>query len=185
VGYELLGLGGNQWPVVVASADNEQGEIPLIVNFSSTGTIDPDGTIASYLWNFGDGATSTSANPQHTYTSPGQYVVTLTVTDNQGVTSTGTVSIDAEAPNIPPVAKFIVTPPGGRAPLNVVLTSDESYDPDGELGNRHWTFSDGGEYWGETAFHTFTQPGTYTVRLTVFDDDGATGTSAQTVIVTP
>jgi PKD repeat protein len=184
VGYRLLGAGGNQWPIAVASADTQGGDIPLIVNFSSTGTTDLDGTIVSYLWDFGDGASSTTPNPQHTYTIPGKYVATLTVADNQGVKSTDTVSFEASAPNIRPIAKFIVTPPGGKAPLDVVLTSDESYDPDGEIGNRHWTFSDGGDYWGETAFHTFTRPGTFTVRLTVFDNDGATGTSSRAVVVT-
>jgi PKD repeat protein len=149
IGYELYGEGGNQWPIAVATANTSGGDIPLAVTFDSTGTTDLDGTIASYLWDFGDGATSTSQNPQHTYTVASKYVVTLTVTANLGVKTTDSVSIAATAPNIAPIAKFIVTSPGGRAPLNVVLTSDESYDPDGAIGNRHWTFSDGGDYWGE------------------------------------
>jgi len=184
IGYELYGEDGNQWPIAVATANMANGNIPLTVTFDSTGTTDLDGTIGSYLWDFGDGATSTSQNPEHTYTVAGKYVVTLTVTDNLGVKSTDTVSVEATAPNIAPVAKFIVTPPTGRAPLNVVLTSDESYDPDGAIGNRHWTFSDGGDYWGETAFHTFSRPGSFRVTLTVFDNENATGQSSQTVIVT-
>ncbi len=183
VGYQLRGAGGNQWPVAVASADREGGDTPLAVTFSSVGSTDLDGSIASYAWDFGDGATSTNANPQHTYTAAGKYVVTLTVTDNLGVSTTNTVSLDVTAPNILPIAKFIVTPPTGRAPLDVVLTSDGSYDPDGAIGNRHWNFSDGGDYFGNTAYHTFSRAGTYTVRLTVFDDRGAKGISAQTVVV--
>jgi PKD repeat protein len=184
IGYQLYGQAGNQWPIAVATANTSSGDIPLTVTFDSTGTTDLDGTIVSYFWDFGDGTTSTSQNPQHTYTVPGKYVATLTVTDNLGVKSTDTASVEATAPNMAPVAKFIVTPPGGRAPLNVVLTSDESYDPDGAIGNRHWTFSDGGDYWGETAFHTFSRPGTFRVTLTVFDNDNATGESSQTVVVT-
>jgi len=184
VGYQIRGTSGNQWPVAVATANTEAGDVPLEVSFDSTGTTDLDGTIASYLWDFGDGATSTAQNPQHTYTVPGKYVATLTVTDNLGAKTSDTVAIEATAPNQQPVAKFIVTPPGGRAPLNVVLTSDDSYDPDGAIGNRHWTFSDGGDYWGETAFHTFSRPGTFRVTLTVFDNRGATGQSSQTVVVT-
>ena len=184
IGYQILGTGGNQWPVAVATANKEAGDVPLEVSFDSTGTTDPDGTITSYLWNFGDGTSSTDQNPQHIYTVPGKYVAILTVTDNLGVKTSDTVSVEATAPNQHPVAKFIVTPPTGRAPLNVVLTSDESYDPDGAIGNRHWTFSDGGDYWGETAFHTFSSPGTYRVTLTVFDNENATGQTSQSVIVT-
>lgn len=64
------------------------------VAFTDTST-DPDGTIALWDWNFGDGQVSTSRNPSNTYSSPGSYNVTLTVTDNHGAqnTSTSTISI--------------------------------------------------------------------------------------------
>ncbi len=183
IGYELRGANNNQWPVAVASGTPSAGDVPLNVNFSSAGSTDLDGTIVSYEWRFGDGTTSTSPNPLHTYTVPGEYVATLTVTDNLGATTTNTVRIDAPAPNQPPVAMFTVNPPTGSAPLNVTLVSDGSYDPDGAIGNREWTFSDGGSYFGHTAFHTYTRPGTYTVQLKVFDNDGATGTTTRTVVV--
>jgi PKD repeat protein len=183
LGYQFRGTNGNQWPVVVATGTPDNGNIPLSVTFSSAGSLDLDGTIASYLWNFDDGATSTSANPQHTYTMPGNYVATLTVTDNLGASTSNTVAIEVTAPNQTPVAKFVVTPPTGPAPLNVTLTSDGSYDPDGALGNFEWHFSDGGSYFGRTAFHTFTRSGTYTVSLTVFDNRGGSGTAVQSVVV--
>lgn len=56
------------------------------INFSSAGSSDPDGTIVSYLWDFGDGTTSVDPNPVHTYTKEGTYAVKLTVTDNSGLT---------------------------------------------------------------------------------------------------
>jgi PKD repeat protein len=180
VGYQLYS--GDQWPVAVASANSEGGDTPLAVTFDSTGSTDLDGSIVSYLWDFGDGSTSTLANPQHTYTVPGNYVVILTVTDNLGVATTNTVSLAVTAPNQIPVAKFVVIPPTGPAPLSIVLTSDESYDPDGAVGNREWTFSDGGTYYGNTAYHTFSRSGTYTVTLTVYDNRGAKGSSMQTVV---
>ncbi|HEX4668063.1 MAG TPA: PKD domain-containing protein [Chthoniobacterales bacterium] len=183
VGYQYRGANANQWPVAVATATPDSGNIPLSVNFSSAGSTDLDGSIASYFWDFGDGATSTSANPQHTYTAPGEYVATLTVTDNLGVSTTNTAAVEVMAPNQNPVAKFVVTPPTGKAPLNVTLTSDGSYDPDGALGNFEWHFSDGGTYFGRTAFHTFTRAGTYTISLTVFDNRGGSGTSQQTIVV--
>jgi PKD repeat protein len=183
VGYELRDVANNQWPVAIASAKPDSGNTPLSVNFSSAGSLDLDGSITSHLWDFGDGATSTSPNPQHTYIAPGEYVATLTVTDNLGAKTVNTAAVEATAPNQNPVAKFLVTPPSGPAPLNVTLTSDGSYDPDGALGNFEWHFSDGGSYFGRTAFHTFTRPGTYTVSLTVFDNRGGSGTSTQTVVV--
>jgi PKD repeat protein len=181
VGYKLYGPG--EGPVVVGAANVETGDTPLAVTFDSTGTVDLDGTIASYLWDFGDGSTSTLTNPQHTYNVAGNYVATLTATDNSGIATTNTVALNVTAPNQVPVAKFIMTPSSGKAPLNVTLTSDESYDPDGAIGNRQWTFSDGGEYWGSTAYHTFSSPGTYTVTLTCYDDRGGTGSSSQTIVV--
>ncbi|CAM2064273.1 PKD domain-containing protein [Sulfidibacter corallicola] len=87
--------GGNQPPVAQANGPY-QGQPGQGISFSSNGSNDPDGTIASYQWNFGDGQGSSSANPSHAYASAGTYTVTLKVTDNQGATSsdqtTATVS---------------------------------------------------------------------------------------------
>jgi PKD repeat protein len=60
----------------------------LACDFSGLGSTDPDGTIASYEWDFGDGTTATGPSPAHTYTAPGPYQVTLTVTDDEGATGT-------------------------------------------------------------------------------------------------
>ncbi|NDI33678.1 PKD domain-containing protein [Chengkuizengella sediminis] len=71
------------------------------VNFSSDGSNDPDGTLVSYDWNFGDGNSSTEANPAHTFTAAGTYTVRLTVTDDQGGTDT-TASIITVGDTTPP-----------------------------------------------------------------------------------
>jgi PKD repeat protein len=68
------------------------------ISFSSAGSTDSDGTIASYLWNFGDGTTSTSANPSHTYSAAGNYNATLTVTDNDGATGTDQATVNVTTP---------------------------------------------------------------------------------------
>ncbi len=86
----------NQSPVAVAGADKTSGGAPLTVNFSSQGSNDPDGTIASYSWNFGDGTSSNLANPSYTYNSAGNYTATLTVTDNNGATGTSSVAITVQ-----------------------------------------------------------------------------------------
>lgn len=68
------------------------GPAPLNVQFTAVAS-DSDGTIVSYAWNFGDGATSTVQNPAHIYSTPGTYQVTLTVTDNQGAFTTVSYTI--------------------------------------------------------------------------------------------
>ena len=71
----------------------------LAVTVNGSGSTDPDGTIASYAWEFGDGSTATGATPPaHTYASAGTYTVKLTVTDNQGATDSTTRSVTVTAP---------------------------------------------------------------------------------------
>ena len=68
-------------PPVVNALIPTSGNTGKIVAFNSIGTVDPDGDTLSYLWNFGDGTTSTENNPTHIYQSAGKYLVTLTVSD--------------------------------------------------------------------------------------------------------
>jgi len=78
----------NQAPVAVASNSAPlTGVAPVVVNFSSAGSKDNDGSISAYSWNFGDGTTSTAANPAHTYSTAGTYTAKLIVTDNLGLAS--------------------------------------------------------------------------------------------------
>jgi PKD repeat protein len=73
--------------------------------FDSSASADPDGSLTGYAWDFGDGQTSTAANPSHTYAAPGSYNVRLTVTDNQGVTDreNGTVTVEDTGPIESPI----------------------------------------------------------------------------------
>jgi PKD repeat protein len=185
IGYQRFGVGGNAWPVAAASSDSTGGDVPLSVSFSSAGSTDPDGTVASLLWDFGDGATSTAANPTHVYNVPDDYVATLTVTDNSGVSTTDTEALAVTAPNVLPVAVATPIPQSGPAPLAVTFLAEGSYDPDGSLGNFEWHFDDGGTYFGATAFNTFTTPGVHHASLTVHDSRGGTGTDFVSVFVQP
>ena len=78
-----IGGGGNTPPTANANGPYA-GQPGVAVSFSSAGSMDPDGNIDTYAWDFGDGGTSSSANPSHTYAAAGNYPVTLTVTDNDG-----------------------------------------------------------------------------------------------------
>ena len=102
---------GNEPPVAKAAANPTYGMAPLTVNFSSAGTSDPDGDTLTYSWNFGDGSSSTSANPIHQYSANGKYSVVLTVKDPSGATDTASALITVGS--TPPKAT-INTPPNGE-----------------------------------------------------------------------
>jgi hypothetical protein len=70
----------------------------LTASFTDTSG-DSDGSVVSWSWNFGDGATSTTRNPSHAYATGGTYTVTLTVADDDGATSTATGSVTVAAPS--------------------------------------------------------------------------------------
>jgi PKD repeat protein len=82
----------NELPTVSATANHYSGSSPLTVKFTGKAS-DPDGSITSYQWNFGDGSTSSEQNPSHTFTSIKTYTVTLTATDNTGGNAQATLSI--------------------------------------------------------------------------------------------
>jgi len=262
------------------------------ISMSSYGSIDSDGSISSYVWNFGDGSTSSSANPAHSYSSAGSYTVTLTVTDNGGASSsansTATVSNDngggtdlnetnlsgaknstknfsmdvpAGASNLvfamsdgsgdadlyvrfgsaPTTSSYDCRPyVGGNAETcnisnaqtgtyyvmvraysaysgvnligtydggstggntspqaiiangpfssvtgsNIAMSSAGSTDPDGSITSYQWSFGDGATSSSANPTHSFASAGTYTVQLTVTDNEGATDTASTSANVT-
>src|SRR6266513_1542128 len=98
---------GNRTPIAVASADRYYGPTPLAVQFSSSGSSDPDGQPITYSWNFGDGSpVSTQANPSHIFSAPAgvptRYVVTLTVTDSGSLSAQATliIGVNDTPPNV-------------------------------------------------------------------------------------
>ena len=85
-----------QPPLAVIAAAPVSGVVPLTVSFSGNGSSDPDGTIAAYEWNFGDGSASAAgATASHTYATAGKYTATLKLTDNSGLSATQSVAINA------------------------------------------------------------------------------------------
>jgi glucose/arabinose dehydrogenase/PKD repeat protein len=90
-----VGAGGNRNPVANGTATPTSGPTPLAVTFSSTGSSDPDGDPLTFSWAFGDSTSATGASVNHTYTVPGTYTATLTVTDGRGGVGSRTFTISA------------------------------------------------------------------------------------------
>ena len=135
--------------------------------FVDTST-DPDGSITSWSWSFGDGATSPQKSPSHTYAADGDYEVRLIVTDNRSAKDTITKTVSVLQPNQPPVAAFSSSCDG----LSCDFT-DESTDDDGNVVAWAWDFGDGATLDQQSPSHTYAAASTYTVTLTVTDNDGA------------
>lgn len=173
-----------QAPQATASGTATSGTVPLTVVFSSAGSSDADGSIVSYSWNFGNGTTSTAANPTCVYTSEGTFYAVLTVTDNSGLTDTATVVVTVgPATNVAPTAVASVSATSGTAPVSVTFSSSGSIDSDGSLTSYYWAFGDGTSSTAAAPSKTYTSAGQYTAVLTVMDNQGATGSSQVTITV--
>jgi len=140
---------------------------------------DPGDDTLSYLWDFGDGGTSSDASPVHTYADNGVYVVQLTVSDEDGGSTSQFISI--EILNTAPVLDLvtIVDPVEGVAQAVSAVASDAGAD---EL-TYSWDFGDGGSATGADASYTWLVPGSYTVTVVVTDDDGDSDTYQQDITV--
>lgn len=150
----------------------------LTVTFTDTST-DSDGSISVRTWAFGDGNSSSQQNPTHTYSAVGTYAVSLSVTDNDGATETITQSITlSSGENVPPVAAFSFS----ASDLTATFT-DQSSDSDGSVTSWSWTFGDGAVSSAQNPTHTYAEAGSYTVALTVQDNEGAEHSTSQTVVV--
>ena len=93
----------NRLPTAVATATPSAPTIGQAVAFNGVASSDPDGSIASYAWDFGDGSLATGAQASHAYAAAGAFVARLTVTDNAGGTGTTTLTVtvaDAVAPAV-------------------------------------------------------------------------------------
>ena len=132
---------GNRTPVAAATADAHYGTSPLTVQFSSFGSSDPDGQALGYLWDFGDGTTSTAPNPSHTFTAPAGvptgFPVTLTVTDTGGLSAQAglLIGVNDSPPQVTitsPVDGSLYDPALG-ATLNLAADVVDAESADGEL----------------------------------------------------
>lgn len=177
-----VGEDENLAPKAVASSNVQTGEAPIEITFKGSDSTD-DYNITSYEWDFKDGSTAAQANPKHTFTTPGVYNVTLTVTDESGLTDEGSITITvSENTNEAPKAIASVTPASGEAPLQVRFTGSNSTD-DKSVTNYAWALNPGGANAADFNY-TYANPGTYEVQLVVKDADGLTDSTSLTITVT-
>jgi chitodextrinase len=174
---------GNQAPIADANGPYF-GTAEQQLTFDGSGSEDPDGTITAYDWTFGDGNIGTGVSPTHTYDTPGIYDVTLVVTDDGLETS----DPSATTASIEPAPQDPVADPNGpytgTEGVAVVFDGSASFDPDGGVITQYdWDFGDGNTGTGVAPSHAYISDGSYTVTLTVVDDEGAVSAPVQTSAV--
>ncbi|HEX3478734.1 MAG TPA: DNA/RNA non-specific endonuclease [Kofleriaceae bacterium] len=160
---------------------SEGGSIAM----SAAASVDPNGTVVSYAWNFGDGTTATGPSVTHTYAQDGVYTISVTVTDNDGLTDN--IQVSASVANVAPA----IAPFAGAMllPAETYAASGSFTDP----GMDPWTATvDYGDGSGPTPLalsgtsfalsHTYRAAGVFTVTVAV-SDDHATTAASQTVTV--
>ena len=141
---------------------------------------DPDGEIVKWLWNFDDGTTSDVQTPSHRYADDGEYVVKLTVTDDDGAGASTSQTITVS--NVAPTANFNYTPEK-PTDADIIKFTDASSDPDGEIGEWSWDFGDETTSSEQNPEHQYQDAGIYTVTLQVTDDDGAEANASHKIQV--
>jgi PKD repeat protein len=178
----------NQAPAAVINGPT-RGLVNESLTFNGSSSSDPDGVILGYTWDFGDGTTAGGVSVSHTYSTPGNYNVVLTVTDDSGLSdnSTYTILIEAVVTNQPPVAN-IHGPASALTGETVIFDSGGSHDPDGTITGYIWDFGDGNRARasrvdGSVMAHVYNAAGTYQVRLTVTDDGGLSATATHTIVI--
>jgi len=154
-GYITAGNG----PTAGFTASPREGEAPLNVQFTDTST----GSVTSWLWNFGDGSTSSAKNPSHTYSGAGTYTVKLTVTNSYGSDTLEAASYIHTYSIVAPVAAFTSDLTSGSTPLAVQFTDLSSNNPTAW----EWDFNSDGtiDSTVQNPVYTYTSPGTYSVTL--------------------
>ncbi len=166
-------------PVVQFGAGNTKGCYPLPVQFLDS-TISADSNILSWLWDFGDGITSTLKNPIHTYTTSGNFNVTLQIGNNSGCLSSITKKSFVQI-NTGVLAKFTNnTPSSCSAP--VIINFQNQSTGTGTLSYQ-WSFGDGTNATESSPSHTYIIPGSYTVQLIASNGNGCTDTVTKPNII--
>ena len=165
-----------QLPVPAFRASPTSGCAPLLVDFTDEST-----GATSWLWDLGNGATSSQQNPSTLYANPGTYTVTLTVTNANGsqtLSKTNFITV-----NDPPTPNFNANNTAGCFPLRVQFT-DASNPGSGSIVSWSWNFGNGATSTLQNPFYTYTVSGTFYVSLTVTNSAGCSKTIVKPAFIT-
>jgi PKD repeat protein len=150
------------------SGDITSGKVPLEVTFRDESAGDP----TQFLWEFGDGTTSSDQNPVHVYKKPGTFSVKLSISNPDGTNTTEYPDFISVLPIILPEARFSADIISGNEPLKVTFRDESAGNPTKFL----WEFGDGSTSSDKNPVHLYKEPGTYSVRLSASNMDGTNTT---------
>ncbi|HET6991272.1 MAG TPA: PKD domain-containing protein, partial [Bacteroidia bacterium] len=172
----------NPTPLAALSGLPLNGCAPLTVVFTDNSTVTPPAVVTNWLWNFGDGDTSTFQSPTHTYQNAGNYTVTLTIISTGGCTGTITltnyVTVDPD-----PVAGFSASP----QPTNILEATITFTDQSTGATSWQWNFGDIGNSTStlQNPVFQFPDTGCYLVQQVVTDANSCTDTATAFVCIDP
>jgi len=150
------------------------------IQFDASDSFAREGTLKSYEWEMGDGTEMSGVSPEFTYEEYGAYEVSLTVSDGENEdTVTKTVVVENSPPE--PIFEFETRLDNLTVEDEIRVNAFDSYDPDSDrIDEYRWDFGDGTLKQGSRVSHSYSDPGTYNLTLTV--DDGITTSSNSTHI---
>jgi hypothetical protein len=183
----------NEPPIANLSAGGPyQGDVNMTIVFDGSRSSDPDGTIATWSWLFGDHTNGTGKIVNHSYPQPGVYTVTLTVTDDEGAADVATASCVITQPNRPPTRPSITGPTHGSKNSSLTYTV-VSTDPDNDTLRYFIVWGDQTSYDNTSVFlpsgtsfscsHRWTVPGIYTLTVHTSDNKTDSAPASFTVLI--
>jgi len=181
IGIALILAGVGVWYFVFSNSPPQaaftHSSIDLQLTVDATPSLDPDGSIATYTWSWGDGSTGTGEITSHTYATTRDYDVTLTVRDIRGASG---AQIQTVSIRFAPTANFIAR--ASQMTLSFDASrSTPSAGSNSPIATYAWAFGDGATGTGVTTSHTYTQAKRYQVDLTVTDQAGGSTTATRFV----
>ncbi len=187
-GTALLGLvlsgcltrAENRPPTAVFTNSPRAANVGSDIVFDASNSTDKDGKIVRYHWDFGDTTEDLGVSVVHSFSSGGEYTVTLTVTDNEGKKDRANMTVRV---NEYPKARIDMDSPDVKVLSQVRFSGQNSTDPDGTVKDWMWEFGDGATGSGAQCLHAYADTGTYIVNLTVMDDYGARSNRSTAVTV--